>query len=96
MYVKVRIISGSKKEYIVKKGSSLTRLHLDFLGRNTVKKISASEDTYEVAVKLKTERNMANKRLIEMMASELCIPQKNIRIISGHHSRSKILSVHVI
>jgi uncharacterized protein YggU (UPF0235/DUF167 family) len=53
-----------------------------------------SEDTYIISVREPAERNLANKRICEIMASLLGISIKNIRIISGHQSPSKILSVN--
>ncbi len=50
-----------------------------------------SEDHYKVSVKQKAENNMANTRLLEIMHTEY--PNSVIRIISGHHSPSKILSI---
>jgi len=53
-----------------------------------------SSDTYNISVKEKAERNMANKRVIEIIANLFNIPVKNIKIISGHQSPSKILSIN--
>jgi len=53
-----------------------------------------SEDTFSIFVKEKAERNMANARVREIMAEELSVPVKAVRIVSGHTSPSKILSVH--
>ncbi len=50
-----------------------------------------SEDHYKVSVKHKAENNLANNRLLEIMHAEY--PNSVIRIISGHHSPSKILSI---
>lgn len=52
-----------------------------------------SDDHFEVAVKEKAERNMANKRVIELMSEYFKVPAGKVRIISGHHSPSKILSI---
>lgn len=52
-------------------------------------------DHFEVSVKEKAERNMANERIIELVASHFVIPVGKVRIVSGHHSPSKILSVEV-
>lgn len=54
-----------------------------------------SEDTYIISVKEKAERNMANKRVCELMANLFGIYINNIRIISGHQSPSKILSINL-
>ncbi len=52
-----------------------------------------SEDHFEVSVKEEARQNMANRRMIEVMAGELGVPKERIRIVSGHHSPSKIISV---
>lgn len=54
-----------------------------------------TKDTYYISVKEKAERNMANKRVCEIMASLLEVPIKSVRIISGHQSPSKILSIDI-
>lgn len=50
-------------------------------------------DEYKIFVREPAERNLANRKVCELIATELSVPPKNIRIISGHHSPSKILSV---
>ena len=50
-----------------------------------------SDDHYEISVKQKAENNKANSRLLEIMHSEF--PNSIIRIVSGHHSPSKIVSI---
>lgn len=50
-----------------------------------------SDDHYDVSVKEKAENNRANDRLLEIMRNQF--PNSIIRIISGHHSPSKILSI---
>ncbi len=52
-----------------------------------------SEDHFEISVKEEAKQNMANRRVVEIMARELGVTKEKIRIISGHHSHSKILSV---
>ena len=54
-----------------------------------------TKDTYYISVKEKAERNMANRRVCEIAANLLEVPVKSVRIISGHQSPSKILSVGV-
>ncbi|MEK9185128.1 MAG: DUF167 family protein [Patescibacteria group bacterium] len=49
-----------------------------------------SEDHFEIWVKEKAERNMANRRVIEIMKEYFNTGK--IKIISGHHSPSKIIS----
>ena len=57
--------------------------------REVVEKIS--EDHYDISVKEKAENNKANKRVVEIISKIFTC--KNIKIISGHHSPSKILSI---
>lgn len=52
-----------------------------------------SKDHYEIAVKEPAERNMANKRVRELVARHFKVPIGKVRLISGHHSPSKIFSI---
>lgn len=52
-----------------------------------------SEDHFEISVKEEAKQNMTNRRVVEVVAKELGVPKEKIRIISGHRSPSKILSV---
>ena len=54
-----------------------------------------NKDTYLISVKEPAERNMANKRVCEIVASLFNVSIKNVRIISGHQSPSKILSINL-
>jgi len=54
-----------------------------------------SKDHFEVYLREKAERNMANKRLIEIMMERFSLAKGKVRIISGHHSPSKILSIDI-
>lgn len=54
-----------------------------------------SKDHYLVWVREKAERNMANTRVCQIMALYLGVSRKSVRIISGHQSPSKILSVNI-
>jgi uncharacterized protein YggU (UPF0235/DUF167 family) len=49
--------------------------------------------TYQISVREKAEGNRANTRIREVFASEYSIPIARVRIVSGHHSSSKILSI---
>ena len=46
-----------------------------------------------VSVRQKAERNMANTRVIELVARHFHLSTKQVRIINGHQSPSKMLSV---
>lgn len=55
--------------------------------------VKKTEDSFLVSVKEPAEQNRANTRIIELVAEHFAISPKQIRIISGHHSPSKILSL---
>jgi len=50
---------------------------------------------YELSVKEPAERNLANQRICQIIAQIYQVSNKNIKIISGHHHPSKILSVNL-
>jgi uncharacterized protein YggU (UPF0235/DUF167 family) len=52
-----------------------------------------SGDSFLVSVKEPAEQNRANKRVLELVGLQFGILPRAIRIISGHHSPSKILSI---
>lgn len=52
-----------------------------------------SEDSFLVSIKEPAEQNRANTRVRELFADHFGILLKQVRIVSGHHSPSKILSV---
>ncbi len=51
-----------------------------------------SEDEVKIETKMPAERNLANERVLEILRE--MYSGKNIRIISGHHSPSKIVSIN--
>ena len=69
MYIKIRVIAGSKTEEVVKE----------------------NDDHFVMSVKQKAERNMANRRVLEIVRS--LHPGKKVRIVSGHQSPGKIVAV---
>ena len=58
--------------------------------RENVKKIL--DDLFEIEVKEKPKMNLANLRVVALMARELGIPTTKLRIIAGHHHSSKIIA----
>ena len=59
--------------------------------KETFSKVSGVH--FKISVKEKAEQNLANRRVVELIALHFGVPAKQIRIISGHHSPSKILSL---
>jgi len=55
--------------------------------------VEKSEDHFEISVKEKAERNMANTRVLELIAEHFKIPINKVRIVNGHRSPSKLLVV---
>ena len=60
-------------------------------GKETWKK--KSEDHFEVSVKEKAERNMANTRVLELVAKHFKVPVSKVRIVNGHHHTSKLIVI---
>ncbi len=54
------------------------------------------ENSFVISVKEPAERNLANTRIKEIIADIYAINSKSVRIISGHQSPSKILSIQGI
>ena len=50
-----------------------------------------SDDSWRVWVKVPAENNAANSRILELVREEY--PNQSVRIVSGHHSPSKIVSI---
>ena len=60
-------------------------------GKESFKK--KSEDHFEISVKEKAERNMANARVLELVASHFKISVSKVRIVNGHRHPSKLLVI---
>lgn len=54
-----------------------------------------SDDHFDATVRQTAERNMANRRVVQMLAEHFTIAPNKVRIISGHHSPGKIVSIDV-
>jgi len=52
-----------------------------------------SEDHFDISVREKAERNMANARVLELVAEHFKVPVNKVRIINGHHHPSKLIVV---
>jgi uncharacterized protein YggU (UPF0235/DUF167 family) len=56
--------------------------------KEAIKKIR--DDYYEISLREPAERNLANSRILEIIRT---LHKGSVRMISGHHSPSKIISV---
>ena len=52
-----------------------------------------SKDHFEVSVREKAEHNLANKRVLELLASYFKLPVSKVRIINGHRHPSKLIVI---
>ena len=55
--------------------------------------VQKTEDSFEISVREKAERNMANDRVLELVAEYFKVPTNKVRIINGHHHPSKLLII---
>ena len=53
-------------------------------------------DSFTISVREKAERNQANRRVLQLIRQEFGKQRIIVKIISGHHSSHKIISVDVI
>lgn len=52
-----------------------------------------SANSFEIKVKEKAERNLANKKICELIKAHFKNPKGGVKIINGHHSNVKLLKV---
>ena len=52
-----------------------------------------SDNKWQVSVKEPAEQNQANIRVCILIAHELRVTPTQVRILTGHHSRVKMISV---
>ena len=53
------------------------------------------KDHFKISVKEPAERNLANKRVVELLADYFKLKPNQVRIINGHQSPSKLLAVDI-
>lgn len=56
--------------------------------------LKKSDNHFILKVKEPAVRNLANKRVCELISYEFSVPLKSVRIVNGHQSPSKILSIN--
>lgn len=54
---------------------------------------AVSDVRFDVSVRAKPVQNLANKSIIALIAKHFSVPEGKVRIVNGHHSPSKLLSV---
>lgn len=55
--------------------------------------IQTDDKTYAISVREPASQNLANKRVVAILAEELGVPIGKIRLISGHRSPRKIFDI---
>lgn len=55
--------------------------------------LQSDDKTFSISVREPAERNLANKRIMQLLAEHLEVPLGKIRMISGHRSPRKIFTV---
>jgi len=63
-------------------------------GAKKEKVIKKNDDHFEMSVKEPAERGLANKRVTELVREYFKVYNGDVRIVSGHHSPSKIISLN--
>lgn len=77
MYIKVFVTPGAKKERV----------------EETSAKGGDRSESLRIAVTEPAEQNRANERVREILAARAGVPVGKVRILTGHHSRSKMISI---
>ena len=54
-----------------------------------------SNNKFEIKIREKAEKNLANKKIIELIAKNFEIRKEDVKIINGHHSPSKLLRINL-
>ena len=71
-------------------------MYIKVVARTGIKKeelIKKSEDHFLISVKEKAKNNLANKRIIEILAIYFKVPKEKVRIVNGHHHPHKLIVV---
>lgn len=53
------------------------------------------DDSFDISVREKAERNQANRRVLELIRQQFSGKRVIAKIVSGHHSPSKIISIEI-
>lgn len=52
-----------------------------------------SNDVYSISVKEPAKQNQANRRVIDLLAEMFSCNSSQVRMVTGHRSRSKMFSI---
>ena len=62
-------------------------------GSKKPKIIKKAEDSFEIYVKQKAERGLANKAVVKTLSLYLKVPAGKLRLVKGAKSRNKIFEI---
>jgi uncharacterized protein YggU (UPF0235/DUF167 family) len=62
-------------------------------GARTESLQAVAPDRFVLAVKEKPERNLANRRVVALIAAHFHVAENRVRIVNGHHAPSKLLLI---
>jgi len=62
-------------------------------GEKKQKILRKNEDSFELWIKSPAERGLANDEVLEIIAEQINIPKKKLRIIKGAKTPNKILEI---
>jgi uncharacterized protein YggU (UPF0235/DUF167 family) len=48
---------------------------------------------FEIDTKAKAEKNLANRRVLQMLAGHFNVPEGKVRIVNGHRHSSKLVHI---
>jgi len=57
--------------------------------------VKKTKDHFNIFVREPAERNLANKRVVELLRDYFKVYNGDVRIVNGHHSPSKIISLDI-
>ncbi|MDP3726458.1 MAG: DUF167 domain-containing protein [bacterium] len=52
-----------------------------------------SETVFEVKIKERAQKNLANNRILELVAAHFKVQTRKVRMVSGHRHPSKLLFI---
>ncbi len=55
-----------------------------------------SDTEFDILVREPASRNLANRRVRELLADAFSVPLGSVRLVTGHHSPSKIFTVEAL
>lgn len=55
--------------------------------------VKTGEGEYEISVREKAERNLANSRVRAVLAAKFGVSEKAVRLVNGHRSPSKLFRI---